>query len=344
MKFSSLNLGVAVILLAFLMGCEQRYDLAPLQTPAAADKSEIADAGKGVVAPSPAPMAPGIVIPVPNPTGTVIPVPIPTSSISPNPLPTPSVSPTPYVIPNAIPGENVGCMPTLATVLAFSGSNIAVTGNAIITGNVFLLDPSIMSIGGTSQLLDGSIYMDGSSTVAVSTSGVDASQLVHTDMSAAEMELNNYINALGSLAPTQSFSSISSSMAINGNGKLNVISVGGDVSLNSQTALVLNGSASDVFVINLAGTINIQGHGSIVLSGGVLAKNVAFNALGTGAPLSLNGGGAINGTFIGMSRSASVGGNGTLNGSLYAGGLINISGGGQAWSPVIFCSSRQSLE
>ena len=233
-----------------------------------------------------------------------------------------------------IPDVDVGCIPIQATLLGFSGASISTTGNSIITGKTILYESASLAVGGTSQI-QGPVFFD---VKTGTVSGLAASQLFPVDLT-TEQELLNYVGAISALSPTQSHQEINGSMTIRGNGKLNIILVTGDITLNSFQNLVLEGTAADVFVINVLGSINVGGHASINLNG-VLPKNVAFNALGTGAPISLVAGGVINGTFIGVQRGASVGGSGVLKGSLYAAQTVNISGGGQAWYPVIFCSNR----
>jgi hypothetical protein len=88
-----------------------------------------------------------------------------------------------------------------------------------------------------------------------------------------------------SLAPTQTFGTISNATTINGNGGLNVISLTG-INLTNGS-LTLHGSASDIFIVNVHGSIT-SSNSNIALSGGITANRVLINVSGS---VTINGGG-----------------------------------------------------
>ena len=63
--------------------------------------------------------------------------------------------------------------------------------------------------------------------------------------------LNASTTAQG-LTATQTFGNISSTTTVTGNGGLNVIDINGSINLNNAS-LILSGSASDVFIVNVTG-------------------------------------------------------------------------------------------
>ncbi|HCM39099.1 MAG TPA: hypothetical protein DIS93_03935 [Bdellovibrionales bacterium] len=360
-KFNtSLPIVLSGMLFISLVGCEQRYDLAPLpQKSGKITEADVKDVAPGIqAAGDPAENAipttlPGDVIPqptstvIPQPTSTVIPqptstvIPLPTSSVLPDIAIIPSVTPTPtptvfpYVIPDTGSVDNIGCMPSPAAIVAFSNASVVMQGNSDLHGSIVIFEKTRLTVGGNAQV-NGPVYYDPASSIVV---GVPSSQLFQVD-NTIEREILNYINGLSLLKPTQEISGITGSKTIMGNGKLNVISIPGDLHLSATQQLVLDGTASDVFVINISGEIRVTGHASIALANGVQAKNVVFNAIGAGKAIQLAGGGKISGTFVGLLRGASIGGSGVLNGSIYSSNSISIKGSGQAWNPVVFCSSK----
>ena len=92
---------------------------------------------------------------------------------------------------------------------------------------------------------------------------------------------------LAALPCTQTFGDITNNTTITSTGPLNVICVN-SINLNKKT-LTLNGSSSNVFVINVTSpTAGFSFAASqIVLSGGLTSNNVIFNFPGTGGMLNV---------------------------------------------------------
>ena len=91
------------------------------------------------------------------------------------------------------------------------------------------------------------------------------------------------------LPATQTFGTgISNATTINGNGGTNVMDVAG-INLTNG-ALTLNGSASDVFIVNVTGDLT-SSNSNIAISGGVTPNNVLINVSGS---VTITGGGPNN--------------------------------------------------
>src|SRR6185437_14374876 len=82
--------------------------------------------------------------------------------------------------------------------------------------------------------------------------------------------------------PTQTFDSISKATTIIGNGGVNVIAVNGNIT----NSLILSGSASDVFIVNVTGTVNLTGNATLGIGGEVTADHVLYNFTGASGTIS----------------------------------------------------------
>ena len=87
------------------------------------------------------------------------------------------------------------------------------------------------------------------------------------------------------LAPTQTLGTLGNNSVVKATTEFNVVDVSA-VQLTNGT-LTLEGNSSSVFVINVAGNFSTSNAG-VVLSGGVLAKNVVWNI---GGSMTITGGG-----------------------------------------------------
>jgi choice-of-anchor A domain-containing protein len=126
------------------------------------------------------------------------------------------------------------------------------------------------------------------------------------------------------LLATQTFGSITSSTTIVGNGGLNVIQINGNVNLTSAN-LLFHGTPSDIFVVNISGSMALTGSGFVSPSGGVYDTRVLLNFTGPGT-LTASGTPTVNATILAPNQAANF--SGTF-GSIYAGGGLtsNFAGG-----------------
>ena len=82
------------------------------------------------------------------------------------------------------------------------------------------------------------------------------------------------------MPPTKTFSSISSSTTVTGNGGQNVVNVSSGINLGNGETLTLQGGSSDTFIVNVAGGMQLGDGSNIVLSG-VPPSQVLFNFTGS---------------------------------------------------------------
>jgi hypothetical protein len=119
-------------------------------------------------------------------------------------------------------------------------------------------------------------------------------------------------------------SSLANSLTPNGTLQNGVISGTGslvvyDLSTITQS-LTLQGTANQVFVINVSGNITLNGSSSITLNG-VNANNVLFNV---GGSITTNGSNNLYGTYLALSSSITLNASTTVHGSLIGGsGITN---------------------
>jgi choice-of-anchor A domain-containing protein len=127
---------------------------------------------------------------------------------------------------------------------------------------------------------------------------------------------------------------VSNNFTITGNGGLNVIDLG-TLKLHGGGVLTLQGNASDYFVFNITGDYSQSGPSSVALSGGLTAKNVLWNFIGTGSGAGIATGksGVAYGTFLSPDRSFSITDT-TLFGSIIAQGDLKIGSEALVIQPV----------
>ncbi|HEY1376790.1 MAG TPA: SdrD B-like domain-containing protein [Gemmataceae bacterium] len=116
------------------------------------------------------------------------------------------------------------------------------------------------------------------------------------------------------LTPTQTFGTIGTPTTVTGNGGLNVIAVNGDL----KASLILSGSSSDVFVVNVTGTATFTGNSVLGLTGGVTADHVLYNFTGASGNITSHVGNVFNGTLLAPHYSFNL--DGTFNGEIIGGG------------------------
>lgn len=140
---------------------------------------------------------------------------------------------------------------------------------------------------------------------SVGTTAFNDAQTLSTDASA--------------LTATQTFTSITGTTTITGNGGLNVIDVTGSGNSVQNPTLTLSGTANDFFVFNIPG--NFNENNPMILSG-VEASHILFNLTGTsGNIFSTSGGNVLFGTFL-----ATDGGDFPFSSLDLTGQLINTGG------------------
>lgn len=171
--------------------------------------------------------------------------------------------------------------PVAGKVLVGFGSTVtsAGGGNGQITDGVDS-SPPVSGCGTGSNTCFSSLATRPVVTVVASTVG-----------STAFTDAATLSTTVADLAPTQTFSTISGTQTITGNGGLNVINVG---SVSSPT-LTISGGPDDTFVFNVSGSFDSNRVMTLV---GVTAGQILWNFTGTGTVFSTSGGNVLYGTFL----------------------------------------------
>jgi hypothetical protein len=172
------------------------------------------------------------------------------------------------------------------------GGSLVNMAPSTINGNVFEFKSGQYSGPGT---LNGTLYVAPALLDSVNTDALNAA------------------GALRALTPTQTLGAINTPTMVIGNGGENVIDINGNIT----ESLILSGSASDVFFINVSGTINLGGSSILAVTGGVSAGAVLYNLTGSGA-VQTHVGNVINGTLLAPNYSFKL--DGEFNGAVIGGG------------------------
>ncbi len=248
---------------------------------------------------------------------------------SPRPTPRPSE-------PNQ--SSNKLCLDIDAALVGLDSTSVSLSGNADVSGNALLGSRSSYKGSGNSSV-SGKLGLGSRSTYRLSGNAAVRGGVFSSGLD-VETRAEKMSKLLAQLRSGVQLSSITKSQILKGSGGLNVIRVKGALKLSGNNSLILSGSTKDIFVINVESDFSLSGNASILLTGGVKASNVIFNLLGSSCrdQMSLSGSAIVNGTILGISREASISGNGKLNGALVAKDRIQITGNGFAMNQSTFCA------
>ena len=217
-----------------------------------------------------------------------------------------------------VPSGNSGPIATLLgsaskfAVVAPNGFNIngpgTINGDVASGNNTVITNPAV---------INGTVFYSGSISGNVTPSGGEQS----TNLSQVFADAVSASTKAFAMPATQTLGAISHSTTINGNGGTNVIDLSG-ISL-SNGALTLNGSASDIFILNVSGSIT-SSNSNIAISGGLLASHVLINV---GGNVTITGGGPNNfyGTILDPNGQVTVHDK-TLTGELIGNTITDTSG------------------
>jgi choice-of-anchor A domain-containing protein len=101
-----------------------------------------------------------------------------------------------------------------------------------------------------------------------------------------------------------------------------VVQINGNFNLNGNS-LILSGTPSDVFVVNVSGTLILVGTGELSLTGGVTANRVLCNFTGASGSISAQVGNVLAGTLLAPNYSVSSGDD-SFSGEIIASGSIQL--------------------
>lgn len=87
---------------------------------------------------------------------------------------------------------------------------------------------------------------------------------------------------------------------------------------NITASLILSGTPTSVFVVNVTGNVRLTGSSTLGLSGGVTANHVLYNFTGSTGTIQTDVGNVINGTMLGLTYSFNL--DGVFHGEIIGGG------------------------
>jgi choice-of-anchor A domain-containing protein len=183
-------------------------------------------------------------------------------------------------------------------VLGLDGVKLSMTNpQTSVSGNVGL-GPE-----GTQAFSDGFIggvyTVDPAADNSKSNNVVIAGGTLTADLSGAVADARAASAASSALAATQTFGVIKDALTISGNGGVNVIAIDSISFSGSSDKLTLDGSPSDLFILNVSGPIKLSHKLSrIQVGGGLSESRVLFNLTSEASPLVVSGGATIAGTYL----------------------------------------------
>jgi fibronectin-binding autotransporter adhesin len=214
------------------------------------------------------------------------------------------------------------------------GTNITLNSQVAITGNVGVGQGGSLSFnGGNTPTINGTVFLGTGATDGISGTTSQADANLTTAVSTA---IGTASAAYQAMSATQgSLSSSGGNLTITATTTVNVV----DVTSLASGGITLKGTASDIFIINVASLGSINGGVTLEnLSGGtsgaVTANNVLFNVENSSSnPVSLSG--TLNGTFLVPNATVSFGGGGTLTGAILDGQTVSVDFNAETSTTII---------
>jgi hypothetical protein len=152
--------------------------------------------------------------------------------------------------------------------------------------------------------INGNLYVDFGGSVS-GPGKVNGTRFTNQDLSGARQNALDASSQAASLAPNVTYSNITANKTVNGVSGLNVVNITGKINLNNAS-LTLNGPANAFFVVNVAGSISLNGSGGILATGGMPASHLLINMTGTGINLNTQIGNVIQGTVLGPNAGGTI--------------------------------------
>ena len=149
---------------------------------------------------------------------------------------------------------------------------IDISSTSKVTGDVGVGPKGEYDLSGSAKVI-GKAFLDATVTTSITGSADGGTIMQPFDLSQAISDAQTAAAAFGALASTQSFTDITDTATIVGNGAVNVIAVN-SIDLSGSKMLTLSGGASDFFIFNVADIIDFTGSSELKLSGGVPSSHV----------------------------------------------------------------------
>jgi hypothetical protein len=206
---------------------------------------------------------------------------------------------------------------------ADAGAVIGLDGTQILNFRTDISGDVYVSRGGVLDnlrpgLIDGNVFEYGKYEYfgrGSLTGGVTIDATLLDTVNADAMSASSNIAAM---TPTQEFGAIRRPTTITGNGGVNVISIDGNIT----RSLTLGGGSNDVFFVNVSGTIELDDHATLAVSGGVPAGAVIYNLTKGFGTVAIGDRVVVNGTIL--APGYNLGLEGKFNGAVIGGGRHRV--------------------
>lgn len=204
-------------------------------------------------------------------------------------------------------------------------------GSTSISGNVGVAGGGTFNYSGGGTI-SGELVAGSNATLSITGGDNIQSGTVapYSQMSQVVSDAQSAASTYQGLSADHTYGSITGSTTLNGNGGLEVIDINGGINLGSGQSLTISGNASDSFVINVTGGIDLS-QADITLCG-VSADQVVFNLIGTGDAdhsgnvMQTTGGSDTSGIFLAENGAIDIQG-GTHASEFIAGGALDVGSG-----------------
>jgi len=214
-----------------------------------------------------------------------------------------------------------GAGPGSFAVLGLDNTSV-ILSNVVVNGTVGISADGTLTIMAPSTV-NGDVYEDPQATVTGP--GHVTGSTITQSMGALVTHATDASSQAALLAPDQTFSSVTATTTITGNGGTTVIHISGDINLNNAN-LNLNGGASDYFIVNVGGNLSLVGTASLNVTG-TPVSHVLFNFTKVACTLNTHVGDVLNGIILADNCGVSNL-DGTFNGEIiYGGNSVSLLSG-----------------
>jgi len=198
---------------------------------------------------------------------------------------------------------------------------ISNTGTSAITGNLGISPSAASSITGFGLVLDATNVFSTSALVTGKVYAADYATPTPANLTAAVLNMQAaYTDAAGRTATSAATTNV-------GAGTLTSLTLTPGVyewgtAVTIPTDLTLNGSATDVWIFKVAGTLDMAAAKNVILIGGALAKNIFWQVSGA---VTIGAGTHFEGTILGQTGITLLTG-ASLNGRALAQSAVTLQG------------------
>jgi hypothetical protein len=198
-------------------------------------------------------------------------------------------------------------------LLAFNNGDLSMVGQSGVIGNVGV--GNNVDVTGRNSSITGTLFAANNAHLHLANNFQVSGGVVRQNMAQAINDAVAASTALGNLAATRTFTDVTNSLTLVGNGGMNVIRMR-SLDYRNDT-LTLRGGAMDVFVINVRNDFDFR-NSHIVLQG-VSADHVIFNFTSNGSNVLIrNANSDVAGTFLNPRGSVDYQNAATFQGAIFA--------------------------